>query len=223
MCGTPEYVHEACASSLKKLGVNTIDLYFQHRVDKTVPIEKTVGAMAELIKYASDILFSYVDLRCENTRQGKIRYIGLSEPSPDTLRRAHAVHPIAAIQVEYSPVNLNIEKKGHLLDTARELGVTVVAYSPLGRGMLTGQYVSIYHMQVNFSIAYSCYTQKSWADFSDDDCRKILPKFSIQNFPIFLDMVQEIQRIAETHKATTGQIAIAWLLAQGKDIIPIPG
>ncbi|KAF8760252.1 aldo kereductase [Rhizoctonia solani] len=144
--GTPEYLKQQLDKSLGLLGVDAIDLYYVHRIDTTVPIETTVGALAELVK------------------AGKIKYIGLSEPSPATLRRAHKVHPIAAIQVEYSPFVLDIEQKGHLLDTARELGVAVVAYSPLGRGILTGQVTSN-------------------ADIPDDDFKKHIPKYSEANFP----------------------------------------
>ncbi|KAG8747591.1 hypothetical protein FRC12_014025 [Ceratobasidium sp. 428] len=185
-CGTPEYVKQALEKSLKRLGVNTIDLYYIHRVDQTVPIETTIAALAEFVK------------------AGKIRYIGLSEPSPATLRRAHKVHPIAAIQVEYSPFILDIEQKGHLLETARELGITVVAYSPLGRGLLTGQITS--HDEI-----------------PDDDFRKTIPKYSAANFPKILKLVSKIKEIGEKHNATPGQVSVAFLLSQGDDIIPIPG
>ncbi|QRW16405.1 aldo/keto reductase family protein [Rhizoctonia solani] len=172
--------------SLGLLGVDAIDLYYVHRIDTTVPIETTVGALAELVK------------------AGKIKYIGLSEPSPATLRRAHKVHPIAAIQVEYSPFVLDIEQKGHLLDTARELGVAVVAYSPLGRGILTGQVTSN-------------------ADIPDDDFKKHIPKYSEANFPKITSLVNKIKDIGKRHDATPGQVTLAFLLAQGEDIIPIPG
>lgn len=185
-CGTPEYIKEASARSLEKLGVNTIDLYYVHRIDSKVPIETTIGALAELVK------------------AGKIRYIGLSEPSPATLRRAHKVHPIAAIQVEYSPFMLDIEEKGHLLETARELGVAVVAYSPLGRGLLTGQVTS-------------------HNDIPDDDFRKNIPKYSEANFPKILTLVSKIKEVGTRHDATPGQVTLAFMLAQGDDIIPIPG
>ncbi|KAG8703548.1 hypothetical protein FRC08_002765 [Ceratobasidium sp. 394] len=184
--GTPEYVKEASAKSLQRLGVDTIDLYYIHRVDQKVPIEITIGALAELVK------------------AGKIRYIGLSEPSPATLRRAHKVHPIAAIQVEYSPFMLDIEKKGHLLDTARELGIAVIAYSPLGRGLLTGQVTS-------------------HNDIPDHDFRKNIPKYSEANFPKILALVAKIKEIGARHNATPGQVSLAFVLAQGDDIIPIPG
>ncbi|KAG8680229.1 hypothetical protein FRC09_018383 [Ceratobasidium sp. 395] len=177
---------EALEKSLKRLEVNTIDLYYIHRVDQTVPIETTIAALAEFVK------------------AGKIRYIGLSEPSPATLRRAHKVHPIAAIQVEYSPFILDIEQKGHLLETARELGITVVAYSPLGRGLLTGQITS--HDEI-----------------PDDDFRKTIPKYSAANFPKILKLVSKIKEIGEKHNATPGQVSVAFLLSQGDDIIPIPG
>ncbi|KAG9127682.1 hypothetical protein FRC07_010907 [Ceratobasidium sp. 392] len=184
--GTPEYVKEALDKSLKRLGVDTIDLYYIHRIDQTVPIETTISTLAELIK------------------AGKIRYIGLSEPSPATLRRAHKVHPIAAVQVEYSPFILDIEQKGHLLETARELGITVVAYSPLGRGLLTGQITS--HDQL-----------------PEDDFRKKVPKYSDANFPKILKLVSKVKEVGEKHGATPGQVSVAFLLAQGDDIIPIPG
>ncbi|KDQ12093.1 hypothetical protein BOTBODRAFT_134985 [Botryobasidium botryosum FD-172 SS1] len=185
--GSAEYVKKACDQSLAKLDVDYIDLYYLHRVDTTVPIEITVGAMAELVK------------------EGKVKYIGLSEPSPATLRRAHAVHKIAAVQVEYSPLIFDIEKNG-LLDTARELGVAVVAYSPLGRGLLTGQF-------------------KSHSDFAPDDFRRTVPKFSESNFPTILDLSKQLKSIGSKHgeSVTPGQVALAWLLAQGDDIIPIPG
>ncbi|KIM36704.1 hypothetical protein M413DRAFT_449041 [Hebeloma cylindrosporum] len=185
--GTPEYVRTAAETSLKRLGVETIDLYYLHRADQNVPIEKTVGAMAELVK------------------EGKVRHLGLSEISSATLRRAHAVHPIAAVQVEYSPFCLDIEdEKIGLLKTCRELGVTIIAYSPLGRGMLTGAY-------------------KSHDDIPDDDWRKTIPRFGPQNFPNILKLVKGLQELGAKHDATPGQVTLAWLLAQGEDIIPIPG
>jgi len=187
--GKPEYVKSAAEKSLKRLGVETIDLYYLHRADKNTPIEKTVSAMAELVK------------------EGKVRYLGLSEISSATLRRAHAVHPIAAVQVEYSPFSLDIEdEKIALLKTCRELGVTVIAYSPLGRGMLTGTY-------------------KSHDDISnaDDDWRKAIPRLSAQNFPNIMKLVEGLQGLGEKHHSTAGQVTLAWLLAQGDDIIPIPG
>ncbi|KAF9008393.1 Aldo/keto reductase [Cyathus striatus] len=185
--GDPEYVKEAAAKSFKRLGVDHVDLYYLHRADKTVPIEKTVGAMAELVK------------------EGKVKYLGLSEISERTLRRAHAVHPISAVQVEYSPFALDIEDdKIGLLKACRELGIAVIAYSPLGRGLLTGQY-------------------KSPDNFEEGDFRRIIPRFSKENFPNILKLVAGLEEIANKHNATAGQIALAWLLAQGQDIIPIPG
>ncbi|KAJ7300908.1 Aldo/keto reductase [Mycena albidolilacea] len=186
--GSPEYVRKAAESSLKKLGVDYIDLYYMHRADAKVPIEHTVGALAEFVQ------------------AGKIKHIGLSEISAATLRRAHAVHPIAAIQVEYSPFTLDIEDpKIGLLATARELGVQVVAYSPLGRGLLTGQY-------------------KSLDDFEDGDFRKAIPRYSAENFPNILKLAAGLKAIGEKYGgATAGQVALAWVLAQGEDIIPIPG
>jgi len=185
--GSPEYVKQACESSLKRLGVSCIDLYYVHRADPTVPIEKTVGAIAELVK------------------AGKVKYIGLSECSSVALRRAHAVHPISALQVEYSPFTLDIEhEKIALLKTARELGVTIVAYSPMGRGLLTGQY-------------------KSLDDFAPDDFRRTIPKFSNENFPNILKLANGLKEIGAKHNATAGQVSLAWVLGQGNDVIPIPG
>jgi len=185
--GTPEYCREAFEKSLKRLGVDSVELYYLHRADKTVPIEKTVEAMAEFVK------------------AGKIKYLGLSECSADTLRRAHAVHPISAFQVEYSPFTLDIEdEKIGLLKTCRELGITVIAYSPLGRGLLTGQY-------------------KSPDDFEEGDRRRIFPRFSKENFPKVLQLTDGLKKIGEKENATASQVALAWLLAQGDDIIPIPG
>ncbi|PIL27784.1 transporter [Ganoderma sinense ZZ0214-1] len=185
--GDPAYVHEACDKSLQRLGVDYIDLYYLYRADKTVPIEHTVGAMAELVK------------------QGNVRHLGLSEISSDTLRRAHAVHPIAAIQVEYSPFTLDIEdEKIVLLKTARELGVAVVAYSPLGRGFLTGKY-------------------RSFDDLPEKDWRRAIPKYQGENFPNIVKLSDGLAELGKKYNATAGQIALAWLLAQGEDIIPIPG
>ncbi|PCH44696.1 Aldo/keto reductase [Wolfiporia cocos MD-104 SS10] len=185
--GDPEYVHEAFEKSLSRLGVDSVDLYYFHRADPDVPIEKTVGAMAELVK------------------AGKVKYLGLSECSANTLRRAHAVHPITALQVEYSPFTLDIEdEKIGLLTTARELGVTVVAYSPLGRGLITGQY-------------------KGPEDFEEDDFRRRVPRYSKENFPNILKLADGLKKIGERHSATAGQVGLAWLLAQGQDVIPIPG
>lgn len=184
---SPEYCRAACEKSLKRLGIETIDLYYVHRVDKTTPIEKTVEAMVQL------------------KNEGKIRYLGLSEVSADTLRRACKVHHIDAVQVEYSPFSIDIETPQiDLLKTCRELGVGIIAYSPLGRGMLAGTY-------------------KSVADFEDGDFRKYLPRFSPENFPKNLKLVDGITAIANKKGITPGQLTLAWLLAQGDDIIPIPG
>jgi len=185
--GDPDYVHRAFESSLSRLGVDSVELYYLHRPDPKVPIEKTVGAMAELVK------------------AGKLKYIGLSECSVSTLRRAHAVHPITALQVEYSPFTLDIEdEKVGLLKTARELGIAIVAYSPLGRGLITGQY-------------------KSPDDFEEGDFRRMVPRYSKENFPNILKLADGLKKIGERHNATAGQVALAWLLAQGPDVVPIPG
>jgi aryl-alcohol dehydrogenase-like predicted oxidoreductase len=184
---SPEYCKQACDKSLKRLGIKQIDLYYCHRVDQKTPIEKTVQAMAEL------------------KQEGKIKYIGLSEISSDTLRRAHKVHPISAVQVEYSPFALEIESKQiDLLKTCRELGVAVVAYSPLNRGMLTG-------------------ALKSPDDFEEGDFRKFAPRFSAENFPKNLQLVDRITELAKKKGITASQMTLAWLMAQGDDIFPIPG
>ncbi|KAI0517604.1 aldo-keto reductase [Xylaria bambusicola] len=185
--GDPAYVKEACNASLERLQTDHIDLYYQHRIDPKTPIEHTVQAMAELKK------------------EGKIRYLGLSECSERSLRRAHAVHPITAIQMEYSPFALQIESEPtNLLKVARELGVTVVAYSPLGRGFLTG-------------------TITSRDQLDKDDRRRMMPRFSEENFAGNVELAQLLGSIAKEKGATPGQLSIAWLLAQGDDIIPIPG
>jgi aryl-alcohol dehydrogenase-like predicted oxidoreductase len=184
VCGRPDYVRSACEASLKRLGVDMIDLYYQHRVDPDVPIEETVGAMAALV------------------REGKVRFLGLSEAAPATVRRAHAVHPIAALQTEYSLWSR--EPEDEILPTVRELGIAYVAYSPLGRGFLTGQF-------------------KSAADFPDDDYRRFHPRFAGDNFDGNLDLVREIETIAAEQRVTAAQLALAWALAQGEDIVPIPG
>jgi len=182
--GRPEYVRESCDASLKRLDVEIIDLYYQHRVDPTVPIEETVGAMAELVK------------------AGKVRFLGLSEASAGTIRRAHKVHPIAALQTEYSLWSRDPEDE--ILATTRELGMAFIAYSPLGRGFLTGQF-------------------KRFEDFEPDDYRRNSPRFQGDNFVKNLDLVRRVEAIAKEKKCTPGQLALAWLLAQGDDIIPIPG
>jgi aryl-alcohol dehydrogenase-like predicted oxidoreductase len=182
--GKPEYVRSSCEASLKRLGVDTIDLYYQHRVDPNTPIEDTVGAMAQL------------------AREGKVRFLGLSEASPATVRRAHAVHPIAALQTEYSLWTRDPEDE--VLRTTRELGIAFVAYSPLGRGFLTGQI-------------------KKFDDLAADDFRRFSPRFQGENFQKNLDLVARVGQLAQEKKCTPGQLALAWLLAQGGDIIPIPG
>ena len=182
--GRPDYVRQSCDGSLKRLGVETIDLYYQHRVDPNTPIEDTVGAMSELV------------------RQGKVRYIGLSEASIQTIRRANAVHPISAVQSEYSLWTRDPEDG--LLDALRSLGIGFVAYSPLGRGFLTGQIRKI-------------------EDLSADDFRRLNPRFQGANFNKNLELVSKVEEIAEEHKCTPAQLALAWVLAQGDDIVPIPG
>ena len=182
--GRPEYVKQACEGSLKRLGVEVIDLYYQHRVDKKVPIEDTVGAMAELV------------------REGKVRYLGLSEASPATIRRAHKVHPISALQSEYSLWER--EPEDEILPAVRELGIGFVPYSPLGRGFLTGQF-------------------KKFEDLPADDYRRNAPRFQGENFQKNLDLVKRIEEMAREKNCTPAQLALAWVLAQGKDVVPIPG
>jgi aryl-alcohol dehydrogenase-like predicted oxidoreductase len=182
--GRPEYVVKACDASLQRLGADHIDLYYQHRVDPDVPIEETVGAMASLIG------------------AGKVRYLGLSEASPETIRRAHAVHPIAALQSEYSLWTRDPEDE--VIPTLRELGIGLVAYSPLGRGFLTGRF-------------------KSPDDFSEDDFRRDNPRFQGENFKRNLELVDRVKEIAAEHECTPGQLALAWVLHQGQNIVPIPG
>ncbi|KAJ7074663.1 NADP-dependent oxidoreductase domain-containing protein [Mycena amicta] len=185
--GDPAFVREQFETSVKRLGVDYIDLYYQHRVDPKTPIEVTVGAMAELVK------------------EGKVKYLGLSECSAKALRRAHAIHPISALQIEYSPFVLDIESpEVGLLDTARELGVTIVAYSPLGRGLLTGRF-------------------KSPDDFEAGDFRRTIPKYSAENFPKILEVVTRLQKIGEKHNASAAQVTLAWILAQGPEFVLIPG
>ena len=182
--GRPDYVRQACDASLRRLGVDAIDLYYQHRVDPAVPIEETVGAMAELVQ------------------AGKVRHLGLSEAAPATLRRAVTVHPIAALQTEYSLWSRDPE--GELLATCRELGIGFVAYSPLGRGFLTGRFRSI-------------------DDLEPNDWRRQNPRFQGGNFQKNLDVVARVQTLARAVGCTPAQLALAWLLAQGDDIVPIPG
>jgi aryl-alcohol dehydrogenase-like predicted oxidoreductase len=210
--GRPDYVHRACDASLRRLGMDHIDLYYQHRVDPQVPIEETVGAMAELVD------------------AGKVRYLGLSEAGADTIRRAHAVHPITAVQTEYSLWTRDVEGQGEgerqraggrgsqgegerqraggrgraVLPTLRELGIGLVAYSPLGRGFLTGQITSP-------------------DDLAEDDWRRSNPRFQGENFQRNLDLVDAIRAMAEARDVTPAQLALAWVLAQGDDIVPIPG
>ncbi|UJR17123.1 hypothetical protein I4U23_004019 [Adineta vaga] len=185
--GDAQYVREASDRSFKRLGLDFIDLYYVHRIDTTVPIEETMGVLKELVN------------------EGKVKHIGLSECSSETLRRAYAVHPIACVQIEYSPFSLDIEKEEiGLLKTCRELGVGIVCYSPLGRGMLTGQI-------------------KSPDDFEENDFRRQAPRFSKENFPKNLRLVDQLTEIAKKKNCTSGQLTLAWILAQGEDFFVIPG
>ncbi|MFC2093405.1 aldo/keto reductase [Bacteroidota bacterium] len=182
--GQPDYVRSACDASLKRLGVDYIDLYYQHRVDPNVPIEETVLAMADLVL------------------EGKIRYLGLSEAEPDIIRRAHSIYPISALQTEYSLWSREPEKE--ILATTRELGISFVSYSPLGRGFLTGQI-------------------KRFEDLAEDDWRRNNPRFQGENFAKNLVLVERITEIAQDKNVTPAQLALAWVLAQGEDIVTIPG
>ena len=201
----PAYVKEACAKSLKRLGVDQIDLYYCHRFNREVPVEEIVGAMKELVEYAR------VPNDCQGPpvnqvpRKGKVKYLGLSECSAETLRRAHRVHPIAAVQLEYSPWSMDIEDPHvGLLAACRELGVATIAYSPLGRGFLTGSI-------------------RSPDDLDEKDVRRGHPRFSRENFPKNLELADRIKAIADRKGCTAGQLTLAWLMAQGEDVIPIPG
>jgi len=182
--GDPPYVRECCDASLRRLGIDVIDLYYQHRVDPGTPIEDTVGAMAELVN------------------AGKVRYLGLSEAAPATIRRAVKVHPIAALQTEYSLWSRDVEDE--ILPTVRELGIGLVAYSPLGRGFLTGQFATI-------------------DDLPADDWRRNMPRFQGENFRKNLELVEKIKELAAAKGCTPSQLALAWVLAQGDDVVPIPG
>jgi len=182
--GKPEYVRKACDASLRRLGIDHIDLYYQHRVDPEVPIEDTVGAMSELVK------------------AGKVRHLGLSEAAPQTIRRAHKVHRITALQTEYSLWSRDVEQE--ILPTVRELGIGFVAYSPLGRGFLSGQF-------------------RKPEDIPADDWRRNSPRFQGENFYRNLELVRRIEEIAREKKATPSQLALAWVLSRGKDVVPIPG
>jgi len=182
--GRPEYVKASCEGSLKRLGVDYIDLYYQHRVDPNVAIEETVGAMAELVK------------------EGKVKYLGLSEAGPNTIRRAHHVHPITALQTEYSLWSRDPEDE--LLALVQELGIAFVAYSPLGRGFLTGRF-------------------KKFEDFEENDYRRVSPRFQGENFEKNLALVKKIEELAKSKNVLPGQLALAWVLAQSDNIIPIPG
>ena len=182
--GKPEYVRQACDASLKRLGIDHIDLYYQHRVDANVPIEETVGAMSDLV------------------RAGKVLYLGLSEAGPQTIRRAHETYPISALQTEYSLWSRDPEDE--ILKTTRELGIGFVSYSPLGRGFLTGQFRKI-------------------EDLAADDYRRYSPRFQGDNFGKNLTLVERVTEMAKSRGVTPGQLALAWVLAQGEDIVPIPG
>jgi aryl-alcohol dehydrogenase-like predicted oxidoreductase len=182
--GRPEYVRKSCNGSLQRLGVEYIDLYYQHRVDRSVPIEETVGAMADLV------------------REGKVRHLGLSEAAPQTIRRANAEYPITALQTEYSLWSR--EPEDEILPLCRELGIGFVAYSPLGRGFLTGRF-------------------RSFEDLPPDDYRRNSPRFQNENFQKNLDLVHRVEDLARRKKCTPAQLVLAWLLAQGNDIVPIPG
>jgi aryl-alcohol dehydrogenase-like predicted oxidoreductase len=182
--GKADYVRKACDASLQRLGVDHIDLYYQHRVDRTTPIEETIGAMADLV------------------RAGKVRYLGMSEAAPQTIRRAHAVHPITALQTEYSLWSRDPEDE--ILPTVRELGIGFVAYSPIGRGFLSGRF-------------------KTVDDLEPTDYRRQSPRFQGENFERNLDLVRRIEEIARSKGVTPAQLAIAWVLSQGDDIVPIPG
>jgi aryl-alcohol dehydrogenase-like predicted oxidoreductase len=182
--GRPEYVHEACAASLKRLGVDYVDLYYQHRVDPDTPVEETWGAMKELVE------------------AGKVRFLGISEAAPETIRRAHEVHPISALQTEYSLWSRDVEDE--VLPTVRELGIGFVAYSPLGRGFLTGQI-------------------RRFEDLAEDDYRRSSPRFQGENFEKNLQLVDRVREMADEKGVTPGQLALAWLLHQGEDVVPIPG
>jgi len=184
ICGKPDYVRASCEASLKRLGLDCIDLYYQHRVDRETPIEDTVGAMADLV------------------RQGKVRYLGLSEAGPTSIRRAHATHPISAVQTEYSLWSRDVEDE--ILPTLRELGIGLVPYSPLGRGFLAGRF-------------------KKFEDFAADDFRRTSPRFEGENFTRNLALVEKIESLAQQKGCTPSQLALAWLLTQGPDIVPIPG
>jgi aryl-alcohol dehydrogenase-like predicted oxidoreductase len=182
--GRPEYVRSACEASLRRLGLDTIDLYYQHRVDPNTPIEETVGTMAELV------------------REGKVRFLGLSEASAPTIRRAHQVYPITALQSEYSLWSRDVEDE--ILPTCRELNIGFVPWSPLGRGFLTGEV-------------------KTFEDLAANDWRRMSPRFQGENFQRNLDLVDRVRSIADAKNCTPAQLAIAWLLKQGNDIVPIPG
>ncbi|MEJ5946429.1 aldo/keto reductase [Pseudokineococcus basanitobsidens] len=183
--GRPEYVRSACDASLRRLGVDVIDLYYQHRVDTSVPVEDTWGAMAELVQ------------------AGKVRHLGISEAAPETIRRAHATHPVTALQTEWSLWTRDVEQDG-VLATVRELGIGFVPYSPLGRGFLSGAI-------------------RSTDDLAEDDFRRSNPRFQGENMTRNLQLVDEVRALADAKGATAGQVALAWLLAKGDDVVPIPG
>ncbi len=183
--GSPDYVRRAIDASLQRLGVDHVDLYYQHRVDRSVPVEETWGALAEVV------------------RAGKVRHVGISEAAPETIRRAHAVHPVTALQTEWSLWTRDVEDDG-VLETVRDLGIGFVAYSPIGRGFLSGQIRSV-------------------DDLADDDFRKHHPRFQGDNFASNLELVDKVREIADEKGVTATQLALAWVLAQGDDVVPIPG
>lgn len=183
--GSPEYVRQACEASLRRLGIDTIDLYYQHRIDRTVPIEETWGALSDLVS------------------EGKVRFLGLSEASPESIERAHAVHPVTALQTEWSLWTRDVESDG-VLATVRRLGIGFVAYSPLGRGFLTG-------------------TIQSKEDFTDDDGRRAWPRFQDDAIEANRHIVDAVRTVAESLGATPAQVALAWVLSRGDDVVPIPG
>ncbi len=201
----PEYIKEACERSLKRLGIETIDLYYAHRLDGVTPVEDTIEALVELKRFIISLPPKFIQCEADVVRAGKIKYIGLSEMSNESLRRACAIHHVDAVQMEYSPFAPDVEDpETGCLQTCRELGVALVAYSPTGRGFITGRF-------------------KSPDDFEKDDMRRILPRFQGENFAKNLKLVEHFRALAEVKRCTPTQLCLAFLMAQGDDIIPIPG